>query len=81
MQTRSADEPMTTFVTCLNCNNRYVLQSVFIKLLTDTGLLLATQMEILVVHEAKEVLTEETISAISVYTSRVFSFARKSNHD
>lgn len=22
MQTRSADEPMTTFVTCLNCNNR-----------------------------------------------------------
>ncbi len=24
MQTRSADEPMTTFVTCLNCNNRYV---------------------------------------------------------
>ncbi|GAA5834940.1 hypothetical protein JCM3766R1_002047 [Sporobolomyces carnicolor] len=24
MQTRSADEPMTTFVTCLNCNNRQV---------------------------------------------------------
>ncbi|GAA5899290.1 transcription elongation factor DST1 [Sporobolomyces salmoneus] len=24
MQTRSADEPMTTFVTCLNCNNRRV---------------------------------------------------------
>ena len=23
MQTRSADEPMTTFVTCVNCNNRY----------------------------------------------------------
>ena len=23
MQTRSADEPMTTFVTCLNCNNRW----------------------------------------------------------
>ena len=23
MQTRSADEPMTTFVTCLNCNNRF----------------------------------------------------------
>ena len=22
-QTRSADEPMTTFVTCLNCNNRW----------------------------------------------------------
>ena len=22
MQTRSADEPMTTFVTCLECNNR-----------------------------------------------------------
>jgi DNA-directed RNA polymerase subunit M/transcription elongation factor TFIIS len=23
MQTRSADEPMTTFITCLNCNNRW----------------------------------------------------------
>lgn len=23
MQTRSADEPMTTYVTCLNCNNRW----------------------------------------------------------
>jgi transcription elongation factor S-II len=23
MQTRSADEPMTTFVTCLNCSNRW----------------------------------------------------------
>ena len=23
MQTRSADEPMTTFVTCTNCNNRW----------------------------------------------------------
>ena len=23
MQTRSADEPMTTFVTCLSCNNRW----------------------------------------------------------
>jgi transcription elongation factor S-II len=23
MQTRSADEPMTTFVTCMNCNNRW----------------------------------------------------------
>jgi len=23
MQTRSADEPMTTFVTCHNCNNRW----------------------------------------------------------
>jgi transcription elongation factor S-II len=23
MQTRSADEPMTTFVTCLNCNNKW----------------------------------------------------------
>ncbi|CAO3598657.1 unnamed protein product [Absidia cylindrospora] len=23
MQTRSADEPMTTFVTCINCNNRW----------------------------------------------------------
>jgi DNA-directed RNA polymerase subunit M/transcription elongation factor TFIIS len=23
MQTRSADEPMTTFVSCLNCNNRW----------------------------------------------------------
>ena len=23
MQTRSADEPMTTFVTCLNCMNRW----------------------------------------------------------
>ena len=23
MQTRSADEPMTTFVTCLNCNHRW----------------------------------------------------------
>ena len=23
MQTRSADEPMTTFVTCLNCNKRW----------------------------------------------------------
>jgi transcription elongation factor S-II len=23
MQTRSSDEPMTTFVTCLNCNNRW----------------------------------------------------------
>ena len=23
MQTRSADEPMTTFVTCLNCGNRW----------------------------------------------------------
>ena len=23
LQTRSADEPMTTFVTCMNCNNRY----------------------------------------------------------
>jgi len=23
MQTRSADEPMTTFVTCLNCNNKF----------------------------------------------------------
>jgi len=23
MQTRSADEPMTTYVTCLNCNNRF----------------------------------------------------------
>ena len=22
-QTRSADEPMTTFVLCLNCNNRW----------------------------------------------------------
>jgi DNA-directed RNA polymerase subunit M/transcription elongation factor TFIIS len=24
LQTRSADEPMTTFVTCTNCNNRWV---------------------------------------------------------
>ena len=23
LQTRSADEPMTTFVTCLNCGNRW----------------------------------------------------------
>ena len=23
MQTRSADEPMTTFVTCIVCNNRW----------------------------------------------------------
>ena len=23
LQTRSADEPMTTFVTCLNCNARW----------------------------------------------------------
>jgi len=23
LQTRSADEPMTTFVTCTNCNNRW----------------------------------------------------------
>ena len=23
MQTRAADEPMTTFVTCINCNNRW----------------------------------------------------------
>ncbi len=23
MQTRSADEPMTTFVTCVNCKNRW----------------------------------------------------------
>lgn len=23
MQTRSADEPMTTFVTCVNCDNRW----------------------------------------------------------
>ena len=23
LQTRSADEPMTTFVHCLNCNNRW----------------------------------------------------------
>merc|ERR1712139_642147 len=23
MQTRSSDEPMTTFVTCLSCNNRW----------------------------------------------------------
>jgi len=23
MQTRSADEPMTTFITCMNCNNRW----------------------------------------------------------
>lgn len=23
MQTRSADEPMTTFVNCMNCNNRW----------------------------------------------------------
>ena len=23
MQTRSADEPMTTFVTCINCGNRW----------------------------------------------------------
>ena len=23
MQTRSADEPMTTFVSCLNCENRW----------------------------------------------------------
>lgn len=23
LQTRSADEPMTTFVTCVNCNNRW----------------------------------------------------------
>lgn len=23
MQTRSADEPMTNFITCLNCNNRW----------------------------------------------------------
>ena len=23
MQTRSADEPMTTFITCLNCGNRW----------------------------------------------------------
>ena len=23
LQTRSADEPMTTFVTCLNCNSRW----------------------------------------------------------
>lgn len=35
MQTRSADEPMTTFVTCVNCGNRWrvkkeILQNVFI---------------------------------------------------
>ena len=23
LQTRSADEPMTTFITCLNCNNKW----------------------------------------------------------
>ena len=23
MQTRSADEPMTNFITCLNCNHRW----------------------------------------------------------
>ena len=23
LQTRSADEPMTTFITCLNCGNRW----------------------------------------------------------
>ena len=23
VQTRSADEPMTQFITCLNCNNRW----------------------------------------------------------
>jgi transcription elongation factor S-II len=23
LQTRSADEPMTTFVTCVNCDNRW----------------------------------------------------------
>ena len=23
LQTRSADEPMTTFVTCLHCNNKW----------------------------------------------------------
>lgn len=23
MQTRSADEPMTTFVTCVNCQNKW----------------------------------------------------------
>ena len=23
LQTRSADEPMTTFVTCINCGNRW----------------------------------------------------------
>jgi transcription elongation factor S-II len=23
MQTRSADEPMTTFVTCIDCGNRW----------------------------------------------------------
>lgn len=27
-QTRSADEPMTTFVTCVNCNNRWKFSSV-----------------------------------------------------
>lgn len=27
MQTRSADEPMTTFVTCISCNNRWKVRS------------------------------------------------------
>lgn len=33
LQTRSADEPMTTFVTCINCNNRWKVISVFVHLI------------------------------------------------
>lgn len=30
MQTRSADEPMTTFVTCINCGNRWRVTNLFL---------------------------------------------------
>lgn len=42
MQTRSADEPMTTFVTCVNCGNRWkvsykISHTLFIVLLNKIG--------------------------------------------